>query len=128
MKSLIWKDYRLARPLLLVGAALIGSAYLLGAVMEIWSSWYPNVRPVPVVAEASPTPPGPAVRASGAFLSGGIDSFYMVLRDRNGARPADVPAIERLLLVHGFDIPIAAEEEFTKLRDRIRQSSPSHSE
>jgi len=39
MKSLIWKDYRLARPLLLVGAVLIGSAYLLGAIMEIWSSW-----------------------------------------------------------------------------------------
>lgn len=44
MKSLLWKDYRLARPVLLLGAALIGIAYLLGAVMEIKSTW-PSLPP-----------------------------------------------------------------------------------
>ena len=92
-------------------------------LMAIWSGWYPNVRPVPVEAESRATLPGPAVRASGAFLSGGIDSFYMVLRDRNGARPADVPAIDKLLVVHGFDIPIDADEEFAKLRDSLSGAS-----
>jgi ABC-type transport system involved in multi-copper enzyme maturation permease subunit len=39
MKSLLWKDYRLARPLLILAGTLLGVSYLLGAVMEIKSSW-----------------------------------------------------------------------------------------
>src|SRR5262245_29324155 len=92
-------------------------------LMAIWSGWYPELRPVPVEAESSPTQPGPGIRGSGAFFSGGVDSFYMVLRDRNGARPADVPPIDRLLLVHGFDVPVDADAEFVKLRGSLSQAA-----
>lgn len=92
-------------------------------LMAIWSQWYPDLRPVSLEAEAKPTPPAPGVRASGAFFSGGVDSFYMVLRDRNGARPADVPAIDKLLLVRGFDIPVGAVAEFERLRASLSQAA-----
>lgn len=92
-------------------------------LMAIWSQWYPELRPVSLEAEAKPTQPAPGVRASGAFFSGGVDSFYMVLRDRNGARPADVPAIDKLLLVRGFDIPVEAVAEFERLRASLSQAA-----
>lgn len=92
-------------------------------LMEIWSRWYPELRPVPLEADAQPTQPGPGVRASGAFFSGGVDSFYMVLRDRNGARPPGVPAIDKLLLVRGFDIPVADVAEFERLRASLSRAA-----
>ena len=92
-------------------------------LMRIWSQWYPELRPVSLEAEAEPTRPAPGARASAAFFSGGVDSFYMVLRDRNGTRPADVPAIDRLLLVRGFDIPVAADAEFERLRASLSQAA-----
>jgi ABC-type transport system involved in multi-copper enzyme maturation permease subunit len=39
MRSLLWKDYRLARPLLVFAVSVLGIIYLLGAAMEIKSSW-----------------------------------------------------------------------------------------
>jgi len=92
-------------------------------LMAIWSQWYPDLRPVSLEAETRPTQPAPGARASGAFFSGGVDSFYMVLRDRNGARPADVPAIDKLLLVRGFDIPVEAVGEFERLRASLSQAA-----
>ena len=47
----------------------------------------------------------------------------MVLRDRNGTRPAGVPAIDKLLLVRGFDIPIDAVAEFERLRASLSQAA-----
>ena len=38
-------------------------------LMELWSQWYPALRPVSLEAEAKPTQPAPGVRASGAFFS-----------------------------------------------------------
>ena len=92
-------------------------------LMAIWSGWYPELRPVPLEADASPSRPEPGVRASGAFFSGGVDSFYMVLRDRNGARPPEVPPIEKLLLVQGFDIPVADDAEFGRLKDSLSRAA-----
>ena len=42
MRQLIWKDYRLTRPVLIVAVAVFGAIYGLGAAMEIQASWpYP---------------------------------------------------------------------------------------
>jgi hypothetical protein len=92
-------------------------------LMEIWSRWYPDLRPVALEAEAQPTSPGPEPRASGGFFSGGIDSFYMVLRDRDGARPAEVPALDTLVLVRGFDIPVHAAAEFERHRESLLRAA-----
>ena len=108
---------RLCRP---VDPVMLSNA---SRLMAIWSQWYPEFRPVPVEAEARPTELSPGPRSSGAFFSGGVDSFYMVLRDRNGERSTEVPAIDRLLLVAGFDIPIAATAEFERLRTSLSEAA-----
>src|SRR5512135_307798 len=46
-------------------------------IIEVWASWGRG-RPIRIEAETQPTPLGIAVRQTGAFFSGGIDSFYMV--------------------------------------------------
>jgi hypothetical protein len=56
----------------------------------IWSQWYPELGRCPWRRSGADAA-GTERSRSGAFFSGGVDSFYMVLRDRNGTRPADVP-------------------------------------
>ena len=92
-------------------------------LMAIWSRWYPELQPVAVEAEARPTEAASPPRSSAAFFSGGVDSFYMVLRDRNGERPAGVPTIDKLLLVRGFDIPVGAPAEFERLKSSLSRAA-----
>ena len=83
-------------------------------LMRTWCDWYherfPWIGPVAVEAPSKATEPGPDPRDSAAFFSGGIDSFYMILRN---------PGIQRLLCVRGFDIPLQVPEEFERLRARL---------
>ncbi len=87
-------------------------------VIEIWASWGRG-RPIPVEAEARLTPTGAAEARTGAFFSGGVDSFYMVLRDGTLPIEPPIPRIDALLCIWGFDIRIDAPEEFRRLRERL---------
>ena len=91
-------------------------------LMQIWSGWHERLRPIRLEADSSPTDPGPGVRETGAFFSGGIDSFYMALRNDEGDR-ASVPRIDKLLCVWGFDIHIDATHEFQRLRSRLSEAA-----
>jgi len=89
-------------------------------ILEIWTRWYrerfPNLRAVPVEAppaETAPLAPGP--RQGAGLFSGGVDSFFMALRDSARSRPE----IGTLLCVHGFDIPLASAKEYERLRARL---------
>jgi hypothetical protein len=98
------------------------------AVLERWTRWYrvrfPNIRVVPVEAPAGPPAPrAPGPRNGVGLFSGGIDSFYMALRDSRRARHGQCSEIETLLCVHGFDIPLADAGEFGRLRDRLEPAA-----
>ena len=58
-----------------------------------------------------------AAREAAAFFSGGVDSFYMVLKNREAR--SEAPPIGRLISMWGFDIPIEAAGEFVRLRARL---------
>src|SRR5688500_13900760 len=69
-----------------VDRALLANAERL---MRIWQAWYPDVTVAPVEAEPAEQPAdGRAVRAA-SFFSGGVDSFFTVLRCRDVAPPAE---------------------------------------
>ncbi len=79
----------------------------------IWSAWYSRVKNVPLELEVR-EPAGPEPTRTGAFFSGGIDSFYTVLRHAGGyLRPDD------LILIRGFDFPLAFAREFDDHRGRM---------
>lgn len=94
-------------------------------ILEIWTRWYrdrfPNVRAIPVEAPPPQAAPlGAEPREGAGLFSGGIDSFFMCLRDaERGRRNGNRPEIDRLLCVHGFDIPISAPQEFDRLLARL---------
>ena len=93
-------------------------------ITEMWASWYrkrfPWLRPVAVEAEIEASPPAPVASETGAFFSGGIDSFFTVLRNADLVDRATFPPIGRLVWVGGFDLPLGSPEvEFRRLRDKL---------
>ena len=107
-------------PLILEGdvsAALLATAPHIMDIFEHWSGVIGRpLRPVPVE--------GTAVRREvlgvgvGAFFSGGIDSFYTVLR--NERHPGgDSRRTTHLILMHGFDIRLDDNGLFREVEGRL---------
>lgn len=92
-------------------------------LMRIWSHWHTRLRPISLEADSWPTNEGRGDREMGALFSGGIDSFYMVLRDKDESDRTGIRGIEKLLCVWGFDISIDAAGEFQRLRTRLSEAA-----
>jgi tetratricopeptide (TPR) repeat protein len=78
-------------------------------IQEIFHSWDRSLSIVPVEAPAKRDQDRPA-SGVGCFYSGGVDSFYSVLKHAS--------EISQLIFVHGFDLPLDA----VSLRARVRES------
>jgi hypothetical protein len=74
-------------------------------LQAIFNKWHPQCKKIPV--HASTGAPSRAGSGVGCFFSGGLDSFYSVLKHRR--------EIDTLIFVHGFDIWLDDE----RLRDRV---------
>jgi len=97
-----------------VDALLLASAADLNA---IWRDWYPSLGVVSVEAESAEAPAGG--RLTGAFFSGGVDSFYTVMRRL--AAENQVLRPDELICVAGFDVPLAHEEARRRRRQRLER-------
>lgn len=77
-----------------VSARLLSS---LTTIQDIFHVWDPRrLYPVPIEG-AAPAPPRPPIgRGIGCFFTGGVDSWYSVLKHRD--------EITHLVYVHGFDV------------------------
>ena len=75
----------------------------------------------PIEAEIEKAPRDRAAPPkTGAFFSGGVDSFYTILRNAELEDRSTFPKIDGLLWVGGFDLPLgSSEEEFGRLRARL---------
>lgn len=91
-------------------------------LMETWKTWYPHLHVVPIEAEQAP-PEGVGARETGALFSGGVDSLFTLLRNGEQSDRTAFPAIDRLLLVWGFDLPLEKAEEFARLRGRLAEAA-----
>ncbi|MEO5580481.1 MAG: hypothetical protein ABIR58_07460 [Gemmatimonadaceae bacterium] len=89
-------------------------------LMSIWRAWYPDLFEVPVQAEVETSPQARGQGRVGAFFSGGVDSFFTLLRDRATAVPAERRPIQDLITVCGFDIAVERSGAFGSLLDRHR--------
>ena len=101
------------------GALLDG----MNEVARLWTAWFPPFTPVPVTVASVLGPPdggGPGTRL-GAFFSGGVDSFFTLLR-REGERPRNPNlAVDDLIVVHGFDVPLSDGAAFDRLRTSLQR-------
>lgn len=86
-----------------------------GEISGAWRAWYPALGEIeidaPAAAETSPS------GETGAFFSGGVDSFHTVLR-RLEVGPAPLRPTE-LLLMAGFDLPLARDDVRRRRRARL---------
>jgi hypothetical protein len=76
-------------------------------IQEIWHRWFPEYRKIPVQAETGLSDEERQSAEVGAFFSGGVDSFYTLLKHKD--------EITKIILMHGFDIVL----DKTPLRARI---------
>jgi hypothetical protein len=91
-------------------------------LMRTWTGWYPRLRVVPIEADIE-APDAQTQPETAAFFSGGVDSFYTVLRNREASDRARAPRIQRLLCVRGFDIDLENIAEYERLRSRLASAA-----
>jgi hypothetical protein len=94
----------------------------LSELTRIWRGWYPSLHEVGLdvqvcdsVVSRTPGPPRTA-----AFFSGGVDSFFTVLR--NDERVTGRLPIDELISVQGFDFPLDRAEAFEGHLRRLRSA------
>ena len=86
-------------------------------LMRIWAGWYPALREVALEIEVVDVGGAGASGRIGAFFSGGVDSFFTVLRNEE-TRSTSLAA-DDLILVRGFDFPLENAEAFERHRERL---------
>jgi len=84
-------------------------------LLRIWKTWYPNLFEPDIHCDVEATPSAKGRDRVGAFFSGGADSFFTVLRDRETAPPAERRKIQDLITVWGFDISLDQGAAFARL-------------
>ncbi|MBI4522970.1 MAG: hypothetical protein HY695_04055 [Deltaproteobacteria bacterium] len=89
-------------------------------LMQLWKYWYPHLRIIPVEADLLPAEASSTGRKTAAFFSGGVDSFFTLLRRREANRLAETPPIDELLSIWGFDIPLHKRAEFHRMLRKLR--------
>jgi hypothetical protein len=88
----------------------------LKGLTAVWCDWYPEYLPPKIQAPVAPLDKAEAPgRRSAAFFSGGVDSWFTVLRHAPELESAAIGRVDDLITVHGFDIPLESTDEFIKL-------------
>ncbi len=91
-------------------------------LLAIWHIWHPSLHPVAVTAgEVEDRESSLTGELTAAFFSGGVDSFFTVLRNEIPG-PASFPADE-LICVGGFDIPLGNIAAFERHAARMEEAA-----
>lgn len=70
----------------------------LSTVQDIYSTWWPEAERIMVEAPSGESNPSPTTGRTAAFFTGGVDSFYTLLKHRE--------EIDALVYVYGFDVDL----------------------
>jgi hypothetical protein len=82
-------------------------AHNLSTIQDIYSTWWSEAERIPVEAPSGESNPTLTTGRTATFFTGGVDSFYTLLKHRND--------IDALIYVHGFDLDL----DNTSLRRRV---------
>jgi diphthamide synthase (EF-2-diphthine--ammonia ligase) len=81
-------------------------------IQDIFNKWYPEFQKIVVEAEPKSPEVGKHQKGVGCFFSGGVDSFYTLLKHRE--------EITKIIFVHGFDISLANQVLRAEVAKEIR--------
>jgi hypothetical protein len=91
----------------------------LKGLIAVWCAWYPQYLPPRISVPVAPLPVETSNRRFAAFFSGGVDSWFTVLRHAPERESAAIGQVDELIAVHGFDIPLESADEFMKLHTAL---------
>jgi hypothetical protein len=106
-------------------------------VLRIWRIWYPQLTAAAVTSSSSSVasqtradaPPAgneglaPAAVRTASMFTGGVDSFFTVLRHDAGDGTPSTVAIDDLLYVHGFDVSLANTAAAHRVQTSLQQAA-----
>jgi len=110
---LLWPAMRLGHTLRIdapASARLAESTDDLMAVMSCWDARFQRIEIEPEGVTRHPACDG----VTASFFSGGVDSFYTVLKN-HAAQPARYGTVSHLIFAHGFDIPLHDVELYNRV-------------
>lgn len=87
-------------------------------LQDTWSTWYPALSVVELDAPSAGTF-SRGDRVVSCF-SGGVDSFFTLIRNHARFAAGDLRRVSALMLVHGADVSIEDEETYRALWERYR--------
>lgn len=88
----------------------------LSELMEWWRYWYPAMAAVPVECTGLVGADGPPPGRTAQFFSGGVDSFFTLLRHDGADDPLRV---DDLMVGFGFDIPLTEPAAFARVETAL---------
>jgi hypothetical protein len=96
----------------------------LEGLLATWIDWYPQFRRPRLIAPRQPFAADDGFESRTAvFFSGGIDSWFSVLRHVPEREPAAIGSVDDLVSVHGFDIPLEQPQEFAMLEATLSEGA-----
>ena len=107
-----------------VSAELLKSVPRLMATYLEWSEGFETLWPVRITAASHATPRRGVHAAS--FFSCGLDSTFTFLRNINRYPPDDSRALSHMIIVHGFDVPLANASYFEQILERARRVADAY--
>ncbi len=111
LSSLLLPAMRLGETLVIDKAVSPPLMENVGKLQDIFNSWYPKFQKIAIEGEVSRESSDPSPRGVASFFSGGIDSFYTLIKNNH--------EITTLVYVQGFDV-FAHETEFLeKVHPRV---------
>lgn len=81
----------------------------LETAMDILSSWNPDLSPISIEADETHVPERTGEEV-GCFFSGGVDSFYCLLKNLE-RHPHDRDSVTHLIILKGYDIGLNDEDD-----------------
>lgn len=84
----------------------------LDTIQDIYSTWHDEAEGIAIHADTRPPSSSPHDGRTAAFFTGGVDSFYTLLKHEE--------EIDTLVLVHGFDMDLADEKLRTQVSEMVQ--------
>ncbi|HEC13836.1 MAG TPA: hypothetical protein ENI80_11445 [Acidiferrobacteraceae bacterium] len=97
----------------------------MGKLMSLWSAWYEDIKRVPLEMDIEDLVPATAPGRNALFFSGGVDSFFSLLKHEEEKETVEESSIDDLLCVHGFDIALKNRSSFSLHQRRMQDVADS---
>ena len=92
-------------------------------IQQVWAGWFPPHKPVSIKAPVATASSGKEGK-TGLFFTGGVDSFFSLLRFDETARADPASGnrpVDDLIFVWGFDIPLKNRAAFERKKTMLAE-------